>query len=79
MNNLTQAYEIDGQTYTRDTEAIKYYFNQIRYRAGIPGLTADDLITVEAFNKVVQRERLIELFGKDNVIMILDAGELLKI
>ena len=54
--------EIDGQTYTRDTEAIKYYFNQIRYRAGIPGLTADDLITVEAFNKVVQRERLIELF-----------------
>lgn len=79
LNNLTQAYEIDGQTYTRDTEAIKYYFNQIRYRAGIPGLTADDLITVEAFNKVVQRERLIELFGKDNVIMILDAGELLKI
>lgn len=62
LNNLTQAYEIDGQTYTRDTEAIKYYFNQIRYRAGIPGLTADDLITVEAFNKVVQRERLIELF-----------------
>ena len=57
LNNLTQAYEIDGQTYTRDTEAIKYYFNQIRYRAGIPGLTADDLITVEAFNKVVQRER----------------------
>lgn len=64
LNNLTQAYEIDGQTYTRDTEAIKYYFNQIRYRAGIPGLTADDLITVEAFNKVVQRERLIELFGE---------------
>ena len=62
LNNLTQAYEIDGQTYTRDTEAIKYYFNQIRYRAGIPGLTADDLITVEAFNKIVQRERLIELF-----------------
>ena len=36
LNNLTQAHEIDGQTYIRDTEAIKYYFNQIRYRAGIP-------------------------------------------
>lgn len=40
LNNLTQAYEIDGQTYTRDTEAIKYYFNQIRYRAGIPGINS---------------------------------------
>ena len=62
LNNLTQAHEIDGQTYIRDTEAIKYYFNQIRYRAGIPGLTTDDLATADAFNKVIQRERLIELF-----------------
>ena len=52
LNNLTQAHEIDGQTYIRDTEAIKYYFNQIRYRAGIPGLTTDDLATADAFNKV---------------------------
>ena len=53
LNNLTQAYEIDGQTYTRGYRSYQYYFNQIRYRAGIPGLTADDLITgslIKLFN-----------------------------
>ena len=62
LNNLTQAYEIDGQTYSRDLEAIKYYFNQIRYRAGLPGITDTDLATTETFNEIIQRERMIELF-----------------
>lgn len=62
LNNLTQSYEIDGQTYSRDTEAIKGTFDLIRYRAGLPGLTEDDLATIEGFNKIIQRERLIELF-----------------
>lgn len=63
LNNLGQSsYEVDGQTYTRDKEAIKFYFNQVRYRAGLPGITDTDLATVETFNAVIQRERMIELF-----------------
>lgn len=62
LNNLSQPHEVNGQTYSRDPEAIKYYFNQIRYRAGLPGLTDADLATAEAFNSTVQRERMIELF-----------------
>lgn len=62
LNNLTQTYEIDEQTYSRDTEAIKYYFNQIRYRAGLPGVDDADLATAETFNEIIQRERMIELF-----------------
>ena len=37
--------ELDGQPYTmsRDKEEIKKAFNQVRYRAGLPGLTANQL------------------------------------
>lgn len=62
LNNLTQSYSIDGQTYSRDLQAIQDAFNPVRYRAGLPGLTNDDLATADAFNKVIQRERLIEFF-----------------
>lgn len=64
LNNIGDgnSFEIDGQVYTRDKEAIKKAFNQIRYRAGLPGITDNDLATVEGFNGIVQRERMIELF-----------------
>ncbi len=62
LNHLTKSYEIDGQTYSRDTEAIKSAFNRIRYRAGLPGLTDEELATEDSFEKVVERERCIEMF-----------------
>lgn len=64
LNNLSEgaSYEIDGQTYRRDKEAIKAAFNPIRYRAGLPGVDDDDLASAEDFNKIIQRERLIEFF-----------------
>ena len=64
LNNIGDgnSYEIDGQIYTRDKEAIKRAFNQVRYRAGLPGITDADLATVDGFNEIIQRERLIELF-----------------
>lgn len=42
LNNLTSAHtvELDGQSYTvdRNKEEIKKAFNQVRYRAGLPGV-----------------------------------------
>lgn len=62
LNHLTKSYDIDGQTFTRDPEAIRKAFNPIRYRVGLPGLTDEDLASEENFDKVVQRERTIEMF-----------------
>ena len=64
LNNLSEgaSYEIDGQTYTRDKEAIKRAFNPVRYRAGLPGVSDEDLASAENFNEIIQRERLIEFF-----------------
>ena len=62
LNNLTQTHTIDEEAFSRDPEVIKAVFNPIRFRAGLPGLNDSDLSTAENFNKVLQRERLIELF-----------------
>ncbi len=62
LNNLTQQHEVDGKTFSRDEEEIKKAFNRIRYRAGLPGVADDELASIESFNKVIQRERAIELF-----------------
>lgn len=62
LNNLTQPYTIDEETFSRDPEAIKAAFNPIRFRAGLPGVSDADLQTAENFNKILQRERMIEMF-----------------
>lgn len=64
LNNISEgkSYEIDGQLYMRDKEAIKNAFNPVRYRAGLPGVTDEELATTDGFNKIIQRERMIEFF-----------------
>lgn len=70
LNNLTQAYTLtdkEGNTYTisRNIQEIKYYFNQVRYRAGLPGMTdveAGDPATVQ---QLIERERMIEFLHEN--------------
>lgn len=62
LNNLTQSHTVGEETFSRDLEAMKAAFNPIRFRAGLPGLSDTDLQTAENFNKVLQRERMIEMF-----------------
>ncbi len=62
LNHLTKEWNIDGIKVSRDTEAIKKAFNLVRYRAGLPGLTDEELATEASFEQVVERERTIELF-----------------
>jgi len=62
LNNLTGTYTIDGQTYSRNVDEIAKAFNLIRFRAGLPGLTDEQLSSMSEMNKIIQRERCIELF-----------------
>lgn len=65
LNNLTQAHSIaidEEKSYTvsRDLAEIKKAFNRVRYRAGLPGLTDQELSTPEDFFEALKTERMIE-------------------
>jgi hypothetical protein len=54
--------ETDGipDTYFRNEEAIKNAFNQVRYRAGLPGLLDKDLREIDYVRNKIKKERMIE-------------------
>lgn len=66
LNNLTTTYtmldEFGGQSYTitRNTDEMKFYFNQIRFRAGLPGITDADVADPQRMQELIERERMIE-------------------
>lgn len=73
LNHLTNGYSVDlpsvsggsqpVETYTfapRDKDEISKYFNQVRYRVGLPGLSEQDMVDEQALNKIIQREYFIE-------------------
>jgi hypothetical protein len=70
LSNLTQEHTVTlGETeYTvsRDVEQIKYAFNQVRYRAGLPGLTDAEVASHDAFLPVLQQERMVELMCENH-------------
>ncbi|HBX46979.1 RagB/SusD family nutrient uptake outer membrane protein [Limibacterium fermenti] len=66
LNNLTTSYTLtdtvsgNEYTFTRDVEEIRSAFNQVRFRAGLPGLTEAELASPETVQKLIERERMIE-------------------
>jgi hypothetical protein len=62
LNELDGTYTDNetGITVTRDLEEIKSAFNQIRYRAGLPGLSEDELASRESLRATIKRERRVE-------------------
>lgn len=64
INNLTGSHtvQLGDQTYTvsRDVEEIKNTFNPVRYRAGLPGLSATQLSNKTEVQKQIERERMVE-------------------
>ena len=74
LSNLTQTHEVtlgDGDfayttTVSRDTEEIKYAFNQVRHRAGLPGLSDADVADHETFQPILEQERMIELLCENH-------------
>lgn len=69
LNNLSGSYtiEIDGQThvFSRDIEEIRKSFNQVRYRAGLPGLSNAELADPAVVQKEIERERLVEFLWEN--------------
>ncbi|MGN5956340.1 RagB/SusD family nutrient uptake outer membrane protein [Sphingobacterium lactis] len=69
LNNLTSSHtvELDGVSYSvsRNTDEIKNAFNQVRYRAGLPGLTADQLANSQTVQKQLERERMVEFLWEN--------------
>lgn len=68
LNNIEGSHSVtdnEGETasYTRDYAEIKRAFNQIRYRAGLPGIP--DGLSREEVNKLIQRERMLEFFHEN--------------
>lgn len=62
LNHLTQEWDIDGIKVSRDTQAMAAAFNRIRFRAGLPGATDEELASESAFEALIERERCIEMF-----------------
>ena len=49
---------MDGMSmsFSRDVSEIRWAFNQIRYRAGLPGLTDDELNNPKTIQKLIEQE-----------------------
>lgn len=54
-NNPAQSYTI-----TRDMTEMKTYFDQVRFRSGLPGLTQQELASVTTMQDIIEREFMIE-------------------
>ena len=70
LNNLTTTHTVkgsDGVTYTvsRDIAEMRKYFNMVRYRAGLPGLSDDELASPQAMQDIIERERMVELIHEN--------------
>lgn len=69
LNNLTQSHtvQLGNQQYTfsRDVEEIKSSFNLVRYRAGLPGLSASTLADPAKVQEEIVRERMVEFLWEN--------------
>ena len=70
LNNLTGGHTItdaegNSQTFTRDVNEMAKYFNMIRYRAGLPGLTSAELSSPDQMFVLIVRERMIEFLHEN--------------
>lgn len=62
MNEMDGSYtdEETGITVSRNVDQMIYYFNQIRYRAGQPGITTAEASNYETMKNLIKHERRIE-------------------
>lgn len=61
LNELNGSYTVDGETISKSADEIMKYFNLIRYRAGLPGITLAQAGDQELVRKLIRKERQIEL------------------
>jgi hypothetical protein len=70
LNNLTSQHTVSlGETeylLERNTEEIRKYFNMIRHRAGLPGLSQTQLNSPEEVQSQIIKERMIEFLFENH-------------
>ena len=68
MNEMTGSYTDKSTdiTVSRDAAQIVYYFNQIRYRAGLPGITLADASNQATMRNIIKQEWRVEFFNEDH-------------
>ena len=64
LNELKGTYtdEENGVTVSRDPDEMVKYFNMIRYRAALPGITTNEASDYETMKALIKRERRVEFF-----------------
>ncbi|HBG56622.1 MAG TPA: RagB/SusD family nutrient uptake outer membrane protein, partial [Porphyromonadaceae bacterium] len=68
MNEMSDSYtdEVTGITVTRDVAQMVKYFNEIRYRSGLPGITVAEASDYATMKSLIKHERQIEFFFEDH-------------
>ena len=68
MNEMKSPYtdEENHVTVSRDVEQMVYYFNMIRYRAGLPGITTADASDYEKMKRLIKQEWKVEFAFEDH-------------
>ena len=71
MNEMTASYTTTDEnantiTITRDPALMVSYFNQIRYRAGLPGITLADASNQGTMRNIIKQEWRVEFFNEDH-------------
>jgi hypothetical protein len=68
MNEMAASYTdvTNSITVTRDPAQIVFYFNQIRYRAGLPGITLADASNQVTMRNIIKQEWRVEFFNEDH-------------
>ena len=71
INHLTTSHNVtlpSGQSYTLSRDGnmddLVYQFNQVRFRSGQPGLTADEIASEESLDATIKHERFIEFMAE---------------
>lgn len=61
MNELDGTYTVGDITVFRDETEMRRCFNLIRYRAGLPGITASETADRQKMRELIERERQLEM------------------
>lgn len=69
LNNLTGSHTVrlgdQDYTFNRDAAEIQKSFNQVRYRAGLPGLTTAQVNVPSVVQAQLERERMVEFLWEN--------------
>lgn len=80
LNHLTTTHTIQlgGETYTlsRDVDEMRKAFNQVRHRAGLPGMSMAEAADADKVQKLIEQERMVEfLFENERYYDVRRWGE----